>query len=252
MRTGRIAALALTGALGTWAGPALTAIGPLRRPVLPRLSGTGPTGHIALTYDDGPDPESTPHVLDLLARHGRRATFFVVGDQVRPGAAVLRRMVAEGHEVALHGWTHRCTVLVPPAQLVHQLASARAEVEDVTGVPVGWYRPPYGVLTSDAIRACRTLRLTPVLWSAWGRDWVRDATPERIVASVLKTLRPGGTILLHDTDLHARGDWRPTLAATDLLLSGPLAAADVGPLAEHAMTARPGPTTGDGAARFAW
>ncbi len=251
MRTGRIAALALTGALGAWAGPALTAVGPLRRPLLPGLSGTGPTGHIALTYDDGPDPESTPRVLDLLARHGRRATFFVVGDQVRPGAGVLRRMVAEGHEVALHGWTHRCTVLVPPGQLVHQLAAARAEVEDVTGVPLGWYRPPYGVLTGDALRACRSLQLTPVLWSAWGRDWIRSTTPERIVATVLKTLRPGGTILLHDTDRHARGDWGPTLAATGLLLSGALADADVGPLAEHGISPGPVPTRSAVVGRFA-
>ena len=233
MSTARVAALAAAGTLGGWAGPALTAIGPLRRPLLPLLSGIAPSRHIALTYDDGPDPGSTPHVLDLLARHGRRATFFVVGEQVRPSAAILRRMVAEGHEVAVHGWTHRCVALVPPGRLVGQLAAARAEIEDATGTSPTWYRPPYGVLTSDAIRACRRLDLTPVLWSAWGRDWVRRTTPDRIVATVLATLRPGGTILLHDTDRHARGDWRPTLAATDLLLSGALAEAEVGPLAEH-------------------
>ncbi|HEY0952819.1 polysaccharide deacetylase family protein [Nocardioides sp.] len=236
MSTGRAATLAAAAALGVWAGPALSAVGPLRRPLLPRLSGVGSTEHIALTFDDGPDPRSTPHMLDLLARHGRRATFFVVGEQVRTSAAVVQRMVAEGHEVAVHGWTHRTTALVAPTRLAGQLAAARAEVEDVTGAPVRWYRPPYGVLTTDTLRACRTLDLRPVLWTAWGRDWVRHTTGERIAHTVLATLRPGGTILLHDTDLHARGSWRPTLDATDLLLTGPLADADVGPLSEHGIT----------------
>ncbi|ABL81566.1 MULTISPECIES: polysaccharide deacetylase family protein [unclassified Nocardioides] len=251
MRGARIATLATLSAAGAWAGPAATAIGPLRRPVLPLLSGIGPSLHVALTYDDGPDPESTPHVLDVLARHGRRATFFVVGEQVRASAAILRRMVAEGHEVAVHGWTHRCVALVPPTRLVHQLAAARTVVEDTTGVSPTWYRPPYGVLTGDAIRACRTLGLTPVLWSAWGRDWIRRTTPERIVATVLATLRPGGTVLLHDTDRHARGDWGPTLAATDLLLSGALAEADVGPLAEHGISREPAPARRVPVGRFA-
>lgn len=233
MSTGRAAGLVAAAALGAWAAPALTAVGPLRRPLLPRLSGVGSTAHIALTFDDGPDPRTTPHVLDLLARHGRRATFFLVGEQVRSSTAVVQRMVAEGHEVALHGSTHRTTALIAPTRLAARLAAARAEVEDVSGAPVTWYRPPYGVLTSDTIRVCRSLGLRPVLWTAWGRDWVRHTTAERIAGTVLKTLRPGGTILLHDTDLHARGSWGPTLAATDLLLAGPLAGADVGPLSEH-------------------
>jgi len=237
-RVATLATLATAAALGAWTGPALTAVGPVRRSLLPRLSGAGPTEHIALTFDDGPDPRSTPRVLDLLARHERRATFFLVGEQVRSSAAIVHRMVAEGHEVALHGWSHRSTALVAPGRLADRLATARAEVEDVSGAPVTWYRPPYGVLTTDAIRACRTLRLTPVLWTAWGRDWVRHTTAERIADTVLATLRPGGTILLHDTDLHARGSWGPTLAATDLLLSGPLADLDVGPLAEHGMVPR--------------
>jgi hypothetical protein len=88
-------------------------------------------------------------------------------------------------------------------------------------------------MSAEAWLACRSLGLAPVLWTAWGRDWERSATPERVVATVLRTLRPGGTILLHDTDVHGRGDWRGTFHATDRLLSGPLAGSEVGPLRDH-------------------
>lgn len=232
MRVGAAATVGV-GLIAATGAPAVTAIGPVRRRLAPRLSGTGSCHHIALTYDDGPDPASTPAFLDLLARYGRRATFFVLGDQARHSPALLRRMVDEGHEVAVHGWNHRCAVAVPPARLGRQLRDARALVEDTTGVPVRWYRPPYGVLSTGAVLACRDLGLTPVLWTAWGRDWERSATPARIVTTVLSTLRQGGTVLLHDTDLHARGDWHGTYDATADLLAGPLRSASVGPLSDH-------------------
>lgn len=197
------------------------------------LFGKAPGEHIALTYDDGPDPASTPAFLDLLARHERLATFFVLAEQAVAAPALVRRMVDEGHEIAVHGWSHRCTLAVPPTRLARQLADAKHAVEDLTGERVRWYRPPYGVLSPEVPWACRSLGLTPVLWTAWGRDWERSATGPRIVSTVLRTLRPGGTILLHDTDLHARGTWHGTYEASELLLSGPLRTARVGPLAEH-------------------
>ena len=216
-----------------YAAPSVTALGPLRRSLAPRLAGRAAGPHIALTYDDGPDPASTPAFLDLLAHHDRRATFFVLATQARAVPVLVRRMVEEGHEVALHGWTHRCTLAVPPTQLTRQLRDAKRCVEDLSGLPVAWYRPPYGVMSVAAHRACRTLGLDPVLWTAWGRDWERSATPSRVESTVLRTLRPGGTVLLHDTDLHGRGRWHTTYAATDQLLSGPLSAATLGPLSDH-------------------
>ena len=233
------AAVVGVGALAAVAAPAVTAIGPVRRLMAPRLAGVGAPGHIALTFDDGPDPESTPAFLDLLARHGRRATFFLVASQVPGNERLVRRMVDDGHELAVHGWTHTCTVAVPPGRLRAQLRRARDLVEDVGGSAVRWYRAPYGVMSTEAHLACRELGLRPVLWTAWGRDWERSATPSRIVSTVLRTLRPGGTILLHDTALHARGDWRHAVEATDMLLSGALRSASVGPLAEHWVSGLP-------------
>lgn len=230
---GSLAATAAVAAVAAVAAPALTAVAPLRRRLPGPVSGTGTGEHVALTFDDGPDPASTPAFLDLLADHHARATFFVLADQARAVPGLVRRMVDEGHEVAVHGWTHRCALGVPPTRLTRQLADAARCVEDVTGVAAAWYRPPYGVMSTEAHWACRSLDLTPVLWTAWGRDWERSATAPRIVTTVLRTLRPGGTILLHDTDLHARGDWRHALEATAALLSGPLLDAPVGPLRDH-------------------
>jgi peptidoglycan-N-acetylglucosamine deacetylase len=216
---------------------AAASIHPLRRHLTPthlpdRLSGTSARRHVALTFDDGPDRESTPHFLDLLARHEVRATFFVLGRHAAEAPDLLRRMVSEGHELGVHGWTHRCVALVRPAILRERLRMTRDVVEDLAGSPTRWYRPPYGILTPYAQRAAAAVRLETVLWSAWGRDWERRATPQRVLHTVRRDLGPGGTVLLHDTDrTSAKGSWRVTLAATDLLLRDQ--STPFGTLAEH-------------------
>ena len=234
MTPARAAAVGLGALTIVAAAPAVTTLAPLRRRWLPTLSGIAPGAHVALTLDDGPDPVSTPAFLDLLAAHDRRATFFVLGSQAAAHPALVRRISDEGHELAVHGWTHRCTLAVPPTRLARELRDAKRAIEDLAGHTVTWYRPPFGVLSTEALLACRSTGLSPVLWSAWGREWERSATPDRIAAKVRSKIRPGGTVLLHDTDLHSpRGDWRRTLEATERLLAGPLRGADVGPLRDH-------------------
>lgn len=223
-------AVTVTGAV---AAPALASIGPARRLFLPRLSGIGRPDHLALTYDDGPDPVSTPHFLDLLDRHGRTATFFLLGAHVARHPALVAEMAERGHELAVHGWEHDCVLAVRPGRLAAQLRDTVAVIEDTTGRRPRWYRPPYGVLSTPALGAARASGLRTVLWSAWGRDWEARATPERIVRTVGRTLAPGGTVLLHDTDrTSAPGSWHHTLEASGLLLES-WAGSGVGPLAEH-------------------
>ncbi|MFX4287549.1 polysaccharide deacetylase family protein [Janibacter sp. G349] len=228
------AAVALAALAAGQALPSATAIAPLRAAVAPGLAGRAEGRHIALTFDDGPDPRSTPAFLDLLAQEGRRATFFLLGSQAADHPDLVRRIVADGHEVALHGWIHRCVLAIPPGTLTRQLRAGRSLLEDLTGQRVEHYRPPYGVLGTEALIACRRLGLTPVLWTAWGREWEWGATADTVVTTATRRLRPGGTLLLHDTDLHApHGDWRRTHEATRRLLRGDLATAEVGPLREH-------------------
>jgi peptidoglycan/xylan/chitin deacetylase (PgdA/CDA1 family) len=236
LRTAARSAATATGATAVvQAAPALTSIAPLRRLLMPRLSGRSNRHHIALSFDDGPDPASTPHFLDLLADHEVRATFFLLGAHAAREPGLVRDLADAGHEVAVHGWTHECLALVPPRRLTAELTRTREVLEDTTGAAVRWYRPPYGVLTAAGVWAARRAGLQTVLWSAWGVDWSAGATPSTIVHRVSRAVRPGGTVLLHDTDRTSAPDsWRRTLVATATLLDRWRAdGIPVGPLHEH-------------------
>ena len=224
--------LAAVGALA----PVATSLPWLRRTCLPGLAGIGPTGHVALTYDDGPDPVSTPHFLELLRRHDRRATFFLLGQHIAPHAELVRRMAGEGHELAVHGWDHRCLALRGSiGRLGDELRRTRDLIEAITGEQARWYRPPYGVLTTEGVLAARSAGLQTVLWTTWGRDWSARATPDSVVRLVRRDLAPGGTVLLHDTDRTSTpGSWRNTLGASETLLAEwARQGTPVGPLRDH-------------------
>jgi peptidoglycan/xylan/chitin deacetylase (PgdA/CDA1 family) len=220
------------------AAPALTARPPLRR-ALPRLEGIGRPGGVALTFDDGPDPAGTPAVLEQLDRLGWRATFFLLGTQVRRHPGVARAVVAAGHEVALHGDQHRNHLTRPARWVRRDLERALGDVTAVTGVRPVWFRPPYGVLSAGSLRAAAALGLTPVLWSAWGRDWLGSSGAD-VVDQLRRGLADGGTLLLHDSDCTSTpGSWRATAAALPLLAEElDRRGLAVRPLGEH-LTGRP-------------
>ena len=206
----------LLGLGAAHAAPALTARRPIRR-LLPRLEGWGARDGVALTFDDGPDPSGTPAVLAALADLGWTATFFLLGSQVHRYPGVARDVVAAGHEIGVHGYLHRNHLVRRPGSVRRDLERATATISSATGVRPRWFRPPYGVLSAGSLRAAAALELTPVLWSVWGRDWERTS-PERIRDTLLAGLRPGATLLLHDSDCTARpGSWEATAAALPLL-----------------------------------
>ncbi|WP_307846641.1 polysaccharide deacetylase family protein [Actinospica durhamensis] len=231
------AGLAAVGAVAH-AAPSVTSLGPVRATLWPRLTGIGDPGHVALTFDDGPDPASTPLFLAALDEAGVKATFFLLGTMVQKAPWLAREIADAGHEVALHGWAHRAHVAVPPAQTFRDLREGRDEVASAIGQAPQWYRPPYGVATAATFSACRKLGLRPVLWSAWGRDWTAKATPESVFQTVARDLRGGGTVLLHDSDCTSKpASWRSTLGALPLLLAHCAEQGwRVGPLGEHGLT----------------
>jgi peptidoglycan-N-acetylglucosamine deacetylase len=222
------------------AGPALGAVGPLRRGLLPGYSGRGAPDHVALTFDDGPHRLSTPRFLDLLGRHEVRATFFVLGASLSRDRPLGDEMAVRGHELAVHGWDHRLLLRRGPGAVRDDLRRARDLVGELTGRAPRWYRPPYGVASTGALRAARELGMTPVLWTAWGRDWTRRATPGSVRRAVLRVPQGGGTVLLHDADTcSAPGSWHATIAALpDLLRIWALSGLRVGPLDEHGSAGR--------------
>ena len=169
-----LAGLAAAGLAIAHAGPGLTAIGPVRRRLFPQLAGLGRPDHVALTFDDGPDPASTPAFLDLLAARRLHATFFLLGSMVARAPQLAAEIAAAGHEIAVHGWDHRYTILRSPGAVFSDLARASDAVSGATGTSPRFFRPPYGVLSSGAVLAARRLELTPVLWSSWGREWAPE------------------------------------------------------------------------------
>jgi peptidoglycan/xylan/chitin deacetylase (PgdA/CDA1 family) len=175
---------------------------------------------VAVTFDDGPHPEGTPAVLDVLAAAGAHATFFLIGEQVERRPELAARIVAEGHRVALHGYRHRLQLRLTLAAVTHDIQRGAAIIEQATGAAPAWHRPPYGIYSPAGLRAAREAGLQPLLWSRWGKDWRKFTTPERIVGRATRGLIGGDVILLHDADFYsARQSHRHTVAALGPLLA---------------------------------
>lgn len=170
-----------------------------------------------LTFDDGPDPQCTPQVLAALSRAGAPATFFVVGEHVRESPQLVREMADAGHEVALHGTTHRRHDLLDAAEAEEELTSGIEAIEDATGRRPAWYRPPFGASSPLLAELCEKHGLGLAYWSAWGQDW-EESSPDRIAGLVRRDLRPGAVVLLHDSPRYAqRESGEATVGAIPLI-----------------------------------
>lgn len=175
---------------------------------------------VALTFDDGPHPEGTPMVLEILARHGIQATFFLVGEQVLRRPALAAEVAAAGHAVGLHGFRHRWQPRLPDAVVVDDLVRGADAIAQATGAAPALHRPPYGCYSRGGLAATRAAGLTPLLWSRWGRDWRKFTTPARIVARATREVGPGDVILLHDADFYsARHSHQRTAVALPAIIT---------------------------------
>ena len=172
---------------------------------------------VALTFDDGPDPDGTPGVLDALDSAGLKATFFMVGEQVKAAPALAGEVAKRGHEIALHGATHRPHRELSPRDSRDEPAYGLGTLEAATARRPRWFRPPYGVFNEHSYEAVRAVGLDPVYWSAWGMDW-ETISAERILGLVEPDLAPGAILVLHDSARYAeRPDVTPTIDAIALI-----------------------------------
>src|SRR3954453_4300675 len=162
-------------------------------PALESVEGGG--SQAVLTFDDGPDADGTPAVLDALDRAGAKATFFVVGEQLLRNHAIAREAAARGHELALHGFGHPSHDELSPPESRDEIARGLGAFQAATGTSPRFYRPPYGRFNEWSYRASHDLGLQPVYWSAWGSDW-EDIAPERIAQIVTRDIGSGALILV--------------------------------------------------------
>jgi len=187
------------------------------------LAGRNPNEY-ALTYDDGPNDACTEQLLELLAKHNVRATFFLIGRFVRERSDLTRHIHAAEHLIGNHTMTHPRLLYCLPSRVREELASTSALIEDTIGERVRYFRPPHGARRPVVLRTARELGLTPVMWNVGSYDWT-TTNPETILANLDKGIRRnrarghGSNLLLHDGSQAGIGqDRSATVAATQLLL----------------------------------
>jgi peptidoglycan/xylan/chitin deacetylase (PgdA/CDA1 family) len=187
------------------------------------IAGDDPN-QIALTFDDGPNDTATPELLEVLARHGVRATFFSMGCYARQRPELVRQVVAAGHLLGNHTMSHPNLALQPAARVRQELVDCNAVLEDITGAAVNFFRPPFGKRRPLVLRAARELGLVPVTWNVTGYDWNPigvEGILRNLDSGIARNRKRGrgSNLLLHDGSHRGMGWARmDTVRAVDRLL----------------------------------
>ncbi|MEK6397214.1 MAG: polysaccharide deacetylase family protein [Terriglobus sp.] len=169
---------------------------------------TGPDGtdgkhHVALTYDDGPSARNTPALLDVLAEHNVRATFFLIGEHVRKQPDIARRVAAAGHVIGNHTTMHPNLAKQNAKRITQELERCQKILQDTLGVEATLFRPPYGARTPGTLKIARSMGLTPVMWNITAKDWEpigAAAIQARVDTGIAKHRKAhhASNVLLHD------------------------------------------------------
>jgi len=152
---------------------------------------------VVLTYDDGPQAGNTDAIIRILSERGASATFFMLMARATRHRSLVRDVVSAGHEVALHGADHRRITSMPYREVLTRTRDARAALEDLSGTPVRFFRPPYGAQSPVTRLAVHRAGLVPVMWTATTWDW-KETSQEQRVDKAMEGTRPGAILLAHD------------------------------------------------------
>src|SRR4030088_1502313 len=173
---------------------------------------------IALTYDDGPNDPHTLKLVEVLAKHNVRATFFMIGRYVRQRPDIALAVAQAGHVIGNHTFTHRLLIFESAARTRTQLVDCKQALEDAVGEHSNLFRPPFGGRRPATLRVARALGLETVMWNVTGYDW--NAPPAAVIEKkVMRQIRGGDVILLHDGGHRAMGaDRAQTVIATEYMI----------------------------------
>ncbi len=160
--------------------------------------GTPESGSFALTFDDGPDPDVTPRVLDVLDNTGAKASFFLSGTNAVKEPALVRRIAESGHVIGNHGMNHKSLFLAKADELVREIDDAGKAIADAAGFMPRWFRPPYGLFDLSCLKAVRERDLIMTLWTVLAGDY-SDDSGEEVLERIDPFIRPGAIIVFHDT-----------------------------------------------------
>lgn len=173
---------------------------------------------VAITFDDGPNPEITPQILDILDRHGVVATFFVVGERAAKYPELIKMIRSRGHKLGAHSQHHQFAWFLSPRKTWRNWEDCIATLEGLTGEKITWIRPPWGTFNLCTWLWVRSHHKQAVLWSVEGHDWEARRTPEQIMSRILKRTEAGSIVVLHDAG-GDEGAPQNTLQALDELCS---------------------------------
>lgn len=180
---------------------------------------------LALTFDDGPNPAWTPRLLDILASYQVRATFFQLGSRAAAEPELVRRVVAAGHLIGNHSWSHPNLALSSSTRVREELKRSRECLEQIAGVAVRFFRPPFGARRPGVLRTAREMGMVPVLWNAMTSDWSEpsaEVIAKRLTAKIDRLERQGraANIALHDGGhLETAANREASVTATEKLLT---------------------------------
>lgn len=152
---------------------------------------------IALTFDDGPHPKTTPKILDILSKYGIHATFFEIGENIGYYTDVSRRVLREGHEIGNHTFSHPSLTGKNGCDLTGEMVKCDQTIYNLLGYKTNLFRPPEGVLDNNIRAAANDMGYRVILWSVDTRDWAKTPA-NQIVSGILDSVQPGSIILMHD------------------------------------------------------
>lgn len=153
---------------------------------------------VFLTFDDGPHQIFTPHILDILDEHHAKATFFLLGEKLKPNREIILRMKNANHTIGIHGFNHISLLIKSRTEIRQQIESAKSELESILGEPVRFFRPPFGKFNRAVLKTCQQLSLRPVLWSLMTYDFYDQLSNSDLLNTFQKRLRGGDIVVLHD------------------------------------------------------